>query len=177
MSNLFNDSFGNYMLHGIDEIQLPAPVSWWPQTLGWQLLLLAVLLWLGWYLVGRGRRWWRYRYRRLALAQLADLEKQAAAGSNTALRHLPELLKATALHAYPRVEVAGLHGEAWLEFLDGHYEGPAFASATGRQLLALAYQAPEQLKLETRDRRQLLSMCRRWLGRHYDPQREARHHA
>ena len=47
MSDLFDNSFGNYMLHGIDEISLPPAVSWWPQTLGWKLLLLAaaVSLW------------------------------------------------------------------------------------------------------------------------------------
>lgn len=175
MSDLFGDSFGNYMLHGIDEIVVPPPVSWWPQTVGWQLLLSVLLLWLAWQLLRRGQRWWRDRYRRAALAQLTQLEKQSKASGGAALQQLPGLLKATALQAYPRSEVAALHGEDWLAFLDAHYPGPPFASDTGRLLLALAYRpqavpSPQQC-------RQLVAMSRRWISRHRAPSVEPPAHA
>lgn len=34
----------SYMLRELKDVPIPDTVSWWPQTLGWQLLLLLVVL-------------------------------------------------------------------------------------------------------------------------------------
>ena len=166
MSDLFGDTFGNYMLHGIDEIQIPEPVSWWPQTIGWKVLALALMLWLLYRLYRLAQRWWINRYRRAALAQLDALEMQADGRYQQVLANLPELLKATALQAYPRTEIAALSGEQWLAFLDSHYDGPAFSDTPGRQLLTVAYQEPSRWQLSAEDANQLITMSRRWIQRH-----------
>ncbi|SDZ48684.1 DUF4381 domain-containing protein [Pseudomonas sp. NFIX28] len=79
----------------LKELELPAPVSYLPQTWGWWLLLglLAVMLsaWAG----HRYWQWRRDRYRREALLRLAQL--QGSGDSLAALRELPELLKRVAL--------------------------------------------------------------------------------
>jgi len=79
----------------LKELALPAPVSYAPQTWGWWLLL-AVLL-LAALLIGLRRYWqWRRdRYRREALARLAQLRSRS--DDLNALRELPELLKRVAL--------------------------------------------------------------------------------
>ncbi len=166
MSKLIGDNFGNYLIHGIDEIQLPEPVAWLPQTLGWKFLALLTLL----IAICQGyrvcRQWWRNRYRRRALQRLKDIEIAAEGDDLRIVAELPWLLKATALHAYPRADVAALSGDDWLAFLDAHYCGPSFRAAPGQQLLAAAYQPPAHWQLQPGEARTLISMCRRWLRQH-----------
>ncbi len=166
MSELFGDTFGNYMLHGIDEIRVPEPVSWWPQTIGWKVLALALLLWLLYRLYLGARRWWKNRYRRAALAQLDAMQRQANGQHQEVLAGLPELLKATALQAYPRTEVAALSGTEWLAFLDSHYDGPAFSDQPGRKLIDVAYRDPSHWQVSAEDASQLIAMSRRWVQQH-----------
>jgi hypothetical protein len=177
MSDLFGDTFGNYMLHGIEEIQLPEPISWWPQTLGWKLLALAAALWACYELYRAALRWWHNRYRRTALAELAQLEQRAGGQYQQVLTALPELLKATALQVYPRDQIAALSGDHWLAFLDQHYNGPSFREGVGRQLLAVAYQSDDDWQLSSQDAQQLIQMCRRWIGKHRAPRSGTSTHA
>ena len=79
----------------LKEMALPAPVSYAPQTWGWWVLLAVLMAAV--LLVGARRYWqWRRdRYRREALARLAEL--QGSDDQISALRELPELLKRVAL--------------------------------------------------------------------------------
>jgi hypothetical protein len=65
-------------------------------------------------------RWQQNRYRREAIAELARHEENLrdAARRATALVAVAELLKRTAITAFPREQVAGLTGAAWFAFLD-----------------------------------------------------------
>lgn len=107
-------------LSQLADVVQPAPVSWAPQTVGWEVLgaVLAVLvLWLAW----RGvRRWWRNRYRRDALAELRRLELRWQADASIGpqvLAALPVLLKRCALAAWPRDQVASRSGAEWAQFI------------------------------------------------------------
>nr|WP_277930434.1 MULTISPECIES: DUF4381 domain-containing protein [unclassified Pseudomonas] len=79
----------------MQELGLPAPVSYAPQTWGWWVLL-AVLV-LAALLIGIRRyvQWRRDAYRREGLARLAQLRGRS--DDLNALRELPELLKRVAL--------------------------------------------------------------------------------
>lgn len=79
----------------LKELALPSPVSYSPQTWGWWLLLAILLLAAA--LIGTRRyiQWRRDRYRREALAHLAQLRSHS--DELHALRELPELLKRVAL--------------------------------------------------------------------------------
>lgn len=95
-----------------------APVSWWPLAPGWWMLLIVVTVggtMLGWQ---AWRRWTGNAYRRAALAEL---------GAATKLEDVSILLKRTALHAFPRSEIAQLSGDAWCRWLaeTGAIEVPA----------------------------------------------------
>lgn len=175
MSELIGDTFGNYLIRGIEEIALPEPVSWLPQTIGWKFLALLLFLFAVYKFYHATKHWWRNRYRRSALQRLKELEQKAHGDYSQVAAELPGLLKATALHAYPRAEVACLSGERWLAFLDTHYSGPSFRSGTGRQLLAIAYQSPTQWQLEPAQARALVDMCRQWLHRHKVTRSQASH--
>ena len=166
MSDLFGDTFGNYMLHGIEEIQLPEPISWWPQTLGWKLLALAAALWACYELYRAALRWWHNRYRREALRQLSSVQREAGNQLQEVVAVLPYYMKVTALQAYPRQDVASLTGNDWLTFLDSHYSGPSFSGGIGVKLLAVTYLPPEKWQLDEKESHALIGMSRQWIARH-----------
>jgi len=95
-------------LDNLREIILPPPAPWWPPAPGWWMLL-GLLTLLGVIAAFRAWRTWRAAaYRRAALRKLA-----AAANASA----IAEILKRTALVAYPRKDVAALSGAAWLAWL------------------------------------------------------------
>lgn len=160
------NTFGNYLIHGIDEIIPPEPVSWWPSAPGWKLLAAIVLLWLLTRLVHWLMDQWHNRYRRQALRQLEAVQQQAGDNLQAVLAVLPYYLKVTALQAYPRQQVARLSGHEWLAFLDAHYAGPSFATGVGEKLLTIDYLPPERWRLDAAESRALIAMTRRWIKTH-----------
>lgn len=156
-------------LQQLREISLPDPVSWTPRTVGWYVVfgLAAVvasrLIWIA---------YCRYRsnaYRRAALAELSVIEQAVRLGRrrDEALATLPSLLKRTALAGYPRSEVAGLSGPAWLAFLDQTMRGSGFAIGEGCRVSELAY-APRNRVAQISDESltALLRLARRWIAHH-----------
>ena len=123
------------LLQRLEPIAEPAPVSLWPQTAAWVWAGLVLLLILAWGL----RRWLLTRranaYRRAALAEIAASDRDPV--------KLAAILRRTALAAFPRIRVAGLHGEDWLEFLDRSYGGQGFCNGPGRALASIPYSETE----------------------------------
>jgi hypothetical protein len=123
---------------------LPAPIDWWPPAPGWWALAVLVLI-AGVLMAG-----WRRRHRpragrvtRSALRELSVL--RASVRSDGDMRGfvaaVSRLLRRLALARYPREQVAGLTGEAWLAFLDATGGGEGFQRGPGRALADLAYGA------------------------------------
>lgn len=153
----------------LQELALPVPVSYLPQTWGWVGLLLILLL-VG--AVWAARRYWRWRqdrYRREAMTRLNQLEcaLNDDNGQIPALRELPELLKRVALSMPGQPDVATLSGDAWQEFLASRSRD-ALPSDFSQQLASLAYGPDAQLRqLTTVQRQQLLHQCKQWVERHH----------
>jgi hypothetical protein len=144
------------------DIQLPAPVSWWPPAPGWWAL--AGLL-LGGALLALVLRYRHARARRtlraLALAQLQALRRrhQAQPDPQGLVRALSELLRRICLSLYPRRESAALTGEAWLALLDQTLGDGRFSQGPGRALLDAPYRpAAPQVDAET-----LLALSEEWV--------------
>jgi len=131
----------------------PMPVDWWPPAPGWWVLGVLLLVSLGWAI-------WRYQrsaLRRAALTELRRLEqdepddKRLSAGVN-------QLLRRVALACFPRKQVAGLSGEAWLRFLEAQARVKGFIGGPGRVLATAPYAAAATL-----DRGALIDLTRRWI--------------
>jgi hypothetical protein len=181
----------------LQELALPAPVSYAPQTWGWRVLLGVVLMAV--LLVGARRYWqWRRdRYRREALVRLAQL--QSSADQLGALRELPELLKRVALSMptaipvgasllaiascqptsflnvmassraspLPQGTVGALGGEDWQAFLVRHSAQPLPADFS-QQLALLAYAPDATVQAWPADQReQLFNTCKHWVEHHH----------
>ena len=97
----------------LKDIHLPAPVSAWPLSLYWWLVIITLLLIVGLAIYGVLHYIHKTKLTRLALAELAQLQQQ-----DCEINDLHHLLKRIVLSSFPRTEVASLHGEAWLAFLD-----------------------------------------------------------
>lgn len=155
-------------LAGLHDVVAPVPVSWAPQTVGWAVLaaaLVVLLAWLGW----RAWQWARAnRYRKEALAEIdriAEALRGDPAGGLAALGAVNEILKRTALTAWPRRSVASLAGEGWLAFLDATADGQDFRSGPGRVLADQVY-APSGLPAAEDERRAFFATVRRWIRHH-----------
>lgn len=95
-------------LENLRDIAVPPPVPWWPPAPGWWVAIailtgaLVALAYRGW------RSWQANAYRRAALGELQ---------SATTVSQIAEILKRTALVAFPRIDTAALSGAAWCEWL------------------------------------------------------------
>lgn len=156
------------ILAGLHDVVAPAPVSWAPQTAGWAVLagaLVGLLAWLGW------RAWQRARanrYRKVALAEIDGVARALEAdpaGGLTALGTVNQILKRTALTAWPRPDVASLASEGWLEFLDATADGQDFCGGPGRALADQVY-APRGVPATEQERQAFFGAVRRWIRHH-----------
>ena len=147
------------LLERMHDLAMPEAVSWLPQTDGWWVLL-AWLLGLALLAV---RKWVIHRqanrYRREALASLETLRRSAAQDDAQAAARVAELVKRTALSAYPRSEVASLYGQAWAEFLVRTAGGDRLIAAAAPKLASAAYAGDVTLA-------EVLPCAQRWIRRH-----------
>ncbi len=149
-------------LSRLHDIVVPEPLPWWPPAPGWIVLAVLALLagvglaWIRW------RRWKRDAYRRAALTELDRIGSDRTGG----LAALPALIKRTALAAYPRAEVASLHGDAWLEFLDREGKTDRFSRGPGRLLPELSFRPGAAERIDERGATELLALTRDWIRTH-----------
>lgn len=141
------------------DIHLPEPVSWWPPAPGWWMLLallLAAVL-LSWFFHRR------YRHKALQRAAQQALQRigadyQESGDGRVLAQQLSILLRRVSLSFYPRQQVAGLTGQAWLSLLDRTLPGDEFQRGAGRVLIAAPYSIDCRI-----DGAALLQLCERWL--------------
>ncbi len=154
------EEFGNPWMTNLVQPAAPEAVPWWPPAPGWYVLAALVFVgfvWLGWRAICR---WQENAYRRVAerlIDQIADCG---------ALDELPEVLKRTALSAYPRADVASLSGDSWLAFLDGTLGTTDFIRGAGRPLADLGFLHHGLSSLPEGEKRELLDLAMRWVKGH-----------
>jgi hypothetical protein len=129
----------------IRDLHLPDAVGWWPPAPGWWLLFALCAVGLAWLCWRYLEAWARGRPRRHALRRLESLLDAYEADRDAARfgAEVSALLRRTMLAYAPRSEVAGLTGEAWLEWLDKDLAIPQFRTGPGRKLLDLPYRRPD----------------------------------
>ncbi|MFQ5597421.1 MAG: DUF4381 domain-containing protein [Nitrospiria bacterium] len=145
------------------DIHLPDPISWWPPAPGWwaSLVLLTVLTSAVYCFLWNKRRW---RVRIAAIAELKTISKRFHEAPDTGrlVKDLSVLLRRICMTYVPRSDVAGLTGDPWLRFLDGHVGGRnrslLFSGDVGRALLTAPYQSSA-----TVDGKRLLTLCDQWI--------------
>jgi Ca-activated chloride channel family protein len=142
----------------LDDVQVPEPVSYFPVTPIWTwifgiaALIILFLLYKVW------RRWKREQYRKLACH---ELERTASVKGPAYVMKVSQILKWTALAAYPRKSVAGLEGLDWLRFLDSTSEGTEFTEGAGRSLASSQYRRNADVEEDA-----LGALAKKWIITH-----------
>lgn len=141
------------------DIHLPESIGWWPLAPGWYgLMVLVVVLMIGF-------AYFLYKKhvhalpKKQALGLLKIYKEQYDKDKNTQLAsaRISELLKRVALVYYPRAEVASMHGEAWLEFLNQTCKGVDFKPVKS-MLLDSPFKTSETLNLNP-----LITRAEKWI--------------
>ncbi|HKI64581.1 MAG TPA: DUF4381 domain-containing protein [Burkholderiales bacterium] len=127
----------------------PAP-PWWPLAPGWWLALLAAAVLAALALRYGPAVWRRLRRRRRLLAAL---------GACVSPAEVSQLLRAAALERFPQHEAAGLHGAAWVEFLEARDRVPGRFATLGEALTEAPYRPPAA----PGDAAELRAAARGWL--------------
>lgn len=117
----------------------PEPIAWTPQTIGWLVAGVWLLVVLGLLVWHRVQVWRRNRYRREALAELRAISSQPDLSPQAMASEIATLIKRTALAAYERDEVAELYGEEWAEFLRQSSANDRLVDASAQALGNAAY--------------------------------------
>lgn len=146
-------------LDALRDIHLPPEPALWPPAPGWWLVVLAVAL-----LAALAFR--RHRRGRALREALRELEALAAAHRSASdpirlARSLSQLLRRYALARFPNAGIAGLTGDAWLQFLDEHGGAGRFNGADGALLASLPYRDVPPDALPAPDA--LIALVRGWL--------------
>jgi hypothetical protein len=159
-------------LAGLHDVVEPVPVSLFPATPAWLVVLALVVAAFSWIGLRSIRAWQRNRYRREAAAELRALEARLASAQTreAARAELPVLVKRVVLHVVPRDEAAGLSGAPWLALLDRTWKRAAFSSGPGRLLPEIAYGSPARLAaLSPADVDALVALLKKWIPGHRAP--------
>ena len=104
----------------LKDIHLPQSIGWWPLAPGWYALILLILC----LTIGLAYLIHKRKINALAKNQALELLKtykehyEKDRNAQVASARISELLRRVALVYYPRVEVASLYGNAWVEFLN-----------------------------------------------------------
>ena len=140
------------LLERMHDIVAPEPVAMLPATDGWWVLLGWLVAIAAILAVRARRRWHANAYRREALATLDALAQPTG-------HELGVLLRRTAIAAFPRNDVASLHGEEWATFLCRSASNDPVVAAAAGDLARAPYQPGI-------DPGELVAPARRWIEVH-----------
>jgi len=164
--------FGNLILYGLaepsgfTEANVVQPISFFPQTLGWLLLVIVLFVYLSVRIIKGVRLWLDNRYRRAFIERLPNIE---TINFEYDLYHLMVQARALANRTNANYQ-ADLFAAPWLIAMDGQCaDASRLHSELGMQWMqVLTYQRKKPLC--SNQRMQLRQDCQRWLLDHDNQQ-------
>lgn len=118
---------GTDPLAQLRDVHLPDPISAWPPAIGWWILAALLLAAIAFGVRYVWRRHQRRAFLREARLRLQALPLQQGLSPAQQLQRANDVLKRCAMQAYPQRDIASLHGETWLTFLNQTSREPLFA--------------------------------------------------
>lgn len=146
-------------LDQLRDIHLPEPISWWPLAPGWWLVIIGGCLLLGWLITLFYRHYRAGLYRRQALRKLKQLSSMQGPPQ---LGELFELLKQTAISAYPNHHPGSRSIEPFIRFMQHSCNRPVFNQLSA-DMEKVLYSSSS---LETHEINSLIVDAKTWIKRH-----------
>lgn len=156
----------NPLLQSLVAPPMPEPISWLPQTLGWKVLAVLLLLVALQQSIQAAVRWRQLRYRREAMAKIRFLQHSLTDNNRVAsIKALNRVLKETAVFSFGDKTVASLQREHWLQFLN--QSGAEKLDETLGDAWQIALYVPEErVALDDKQCRLLLEFALVWVATH-----------
>lgn len=151
----------SYVLRELVETPLPSSISWWPQTIGWKILGVCLVIGVLYGCYRAAVHWWHNRYRREALDALMHINLMQP---YAALVELSRITKITLNYAFP-TQTASLMGTPLLTFLDATAPTQLNTSLGIRWQHALL-RAPDDNALSNEEIQQLKQQLILWVKHH-----------
>ncbi len=158
----FGDKFGGEKMWGLQELNYPEPIAYWPQTWGWVVVGILVLILIAWLVYRRWLVWKKNEYRRQAMHCLEQI-----ANGSLSIHALPKLLRATALQGYPRKQIVQLNGKDWVDWLNQSANASLYEQTDAAIFDSLAYCKVDSLNLSKQESQRLVSVSRQWVKVHH----------
>jgi hypothetical protein len=143
----------------LKDIHLPTPISWWPLASGWYVLISLIVLAIVYFFHWSYQRKMNAKPKKQALELLTTYKEQYEKDglAQIASARVSELLRRVALVYYPRAQVASLHGDSWIEFLNQTSKGIDF-----KPVQSMLLESPFK-KGETINLKPLLTRAEQWI--------------
>ncbi len=148
------------------DIHLPEPISWWPIAPGWWIILACIFILVIAALVAKNIYNSKKLKREIA-AELDEIKQRFNDSHNKSqlAKSLSILLRRANISLNPTLNISGLTGDSWLNWLDDSHNNTnsdlKFQSDIGKVLLDAPY-LPEQTDLDF-DAQALIQLCESWL--------------
>ena len=142
----------------LDDVNAGQSISYVPSTPVWPWIFLGISLMAAFFGFRLLKHLRKERYRKLAcleIESLADLKGPAF------VIQVSQIMKKTALTAYPRKQIAQLHGQKWLRFLELSCKGTQFTQGIGQALAASSYMPVADV-----DEKELGVLAKKWVKTH-----------
>ncbi|NVK22817.1 MAG: DUF4381 domain-containing protein [Kangiellaceae bacterium] len=145
------------LLKQLRDIHLPEPTGWWPLAPGWWIIIGLLIVIIILLIARKFHQSRKERFSRLALKELAVLEQTS---QKNWLIELEVLLKRTALCYFPKVQIAQLNTQEWINFLIKH-DDDIWSEQSLFTLRDCAFQDPE--KIDDIHKALLLKQSQQWI--------------
>lgn len=143
----------------LKDIHLPEAISWWPLAPGWYVVMLLIVLLIIGFVYFMHKRYLNALAKNQALDLLNTYKDQYEKDHNAQLAsaRISELLRRVALVYFSRSDVASLHGDSWVEFLNQTSKGIDF-----KPVQSMLLDSPFKTK-ETVNLKPLISRVQLWI--------------
>lgn len=151
-------------LAGWMEAPLPDSVSWWPQTIGWKILAVVLLIMVIRIIIWRVQIYRFNRYRREARHALQ--QGQSLVGTSAAQYYF-QVIKAIAQHV--EAKSAAMYKADFLTYLDASFESHkgGFNNEIGSQWLQVQINPKAHFSQEQGTH--IYQLCEMWIQKHVNP--------
>ena len=148
----------------IQDIITPKDVAFWPPQPGWYVILLVVLFIVGVFIAARMRHKKRNAYRGQGILAIEALKDKEVSDSN--ILKINSILKACALQAYNREDIAILSGEKWVDFLNKKAKHVNFIGASKTILSKGPYEKFNSEGFNQNEFDDLVALSIKWIKSH-----------
>lgn len=116
------------LLKGFIDPASDIDVSWLPTTIGWKVIFILIMVWVGWKSFHLLYTYKANKYRRVAIKAISRSEQGTIDSQRLQqeLRRINNVLKQVACCSFPGSKVAMLSGNEWSEFLTASSPTPIF---------------------------------------------------